>query len=327
MKNKILKISLRVLIILVALVIGVLSLFAFVERMIFFDFYKNAVRFERVPGLWEGYIAQGYTQAEGEDYRLACGYMKDGEASRIYVLRDDGDVEYSEMKKQDGKDHTGHTGGVAIYGKYVYISAAEGCDLFLLSDVLDGDGVATQVGTVSTINDPAYVVIHDGMMYTGSFYREENYKTPTEHHITTPAGDNNTAIISVYRLDPDTHKTVSDTPDYVYSTTGLVQGIALTGDGRIILSTSYGLAKSHLYVYDLDEAQVNKDGFDVNGVKVPLIYLDSSCLTDDIIAPPMAEEIIYDDSIVYIMNESASMKYIFGKFTSGNHVYGYKLDK
>ena len=325
MNNQIIKISLYVLIGIIAFILVVFAAFSVGERITFSAFYKNADRYEPVPDIWSGYVAQGYTSVDGEDYRLACGYMANGKASRIYVLRD-GESKYVEMKNADGSDYTGHTGGIAVFGKYVYVTATTGCDLFLLTDVLDGDGVATQADEIKTINDPAYCVVRDGMLYVGSFYRAGNYETPAEHRLTTPAGDENTAIISAYKLDPETSKTTSDTPDYVYSTCGLVQGMAFTDDGRIILSTSYGLAKSHLYVYRIDDATVNNTGFAVGDKKIPLIYLDSGCLTEDIVAPPMAEEIIYDDGTVYIMNESASAKYHFGKLTSGTHVYGYKMD-
>jgi hypothetical protein len=102
--------------------------------------------------------------------------------------------------------------------------------------------------------------------------------------------------------------------------------MALTDDGRIILSTSYGFAKSHLYVYELSKAEASSSTFTVNGVTVPLYYLDSACLTETVEAPPMSEEIIYKDGQVYVMTESACMKYVFGKLTTGNYVYGYKLD-
>lgn len=326
MKNKIIKIVLCVLIGIITLILVVFAAFSVGERIIFLDFYRNAERYEKVPGILDGYVAQGYTTVDGEDYRLACGYMANDRPSRIYVLKDGQAAVYAEMKKSDGSNYTGHTGGIDVYGEYVYITASTGCDLFLLDDVLDGDGIATKVDAVKTINDPAYCVIHDGMLYIGSFYHAGDYETPSEHRITTPAGDNNTAILSAYRLDPQTGKPTSDIPDYVYSTTSFAQGMTFTGDGRMIISTSYGLTKSHLYVYDLDSANVDPTGFDVDGTSVPLIYLDSECLLDDIISPPMAEEIIYDDGVVYIMNESASNKYHFGKLTSGTHVYGYKLD-
>ncbi len=311
-KNKALKISIRILLLFIISVLIILSIFVLIERITFFEFYKKSERLEKIPGLWEGYTPQGYSVVDGENYRLVCGYMKNGEASRIYVMYNNGETKYAEMKKADGTDHTGHTGGIAVYGKYVYIAATTGCDLFLLEDILDGDGVATQADTVTTINDPAYCVIRDGMLYAGSFSRNGSHKNP--------------AIITAYRLDPETQKTVSDIPNYVYSTPLLAQGMTFTDDGRMIISASYGLAKSHLYVYDLNAAQTDSKGFDVNGTKIPLIYLNDTCLSNDIIAPPMAEEIIYQDGVVYIMNESASMKYVFGKLTSGNYVYGYRLD-
>ena len=40
----------------------------------------------------------------------------------------------------------------------------------------------------------------------------------------------------------------------------------------------------------------------------------------------MSEEIIYSDGQVYVMTESACMKYVFGKLTTGSYVYGYELD-
>ena len=325
MKNKMLKWSLRVLLCIVAFIIFVFAAFSIGERLLFIKFYLNSEKYESIPGVWNGYVSQGYTAVQGEDYRLACGYMSNDKASRIYILDDDGKT-YVELKNEDGSDYTGHTGGIDVYGKYVYITASTGCDLFLLDDVLDGDGVATKADEVPTINDPAYCEIKDNMLYVGSFYHEGDYETPEDHRMTTPAGDNNTAIISVYSLNDDIDKPESTTPDYIYSTTSFVQGMTFTDDGRIILSTSYGLSKSHLYVYELDEATIDAKGFNVNGTIVPLIYLDSDCLLRDVIAPPMAEEIIYKDGIVYIMNESASMKYHFGKLTSGWHVYGYKLD-
>ncbi|MBO5203968.1 MAG: hypothetical protein J6B72_05095 [Clostridia bacterium] len=326
MKNKILKIVLRVLLAIVLLIFTVLGVFSIGERFVFWNFYHNSERHEPIPGLWEGYIPQGYTVLDSST-RLSCGYMSNGEASRIYVTSGINDPVFVSMKKADGSNYTGHTGGISVYGDNVYITAKTGCDIFSLSDILDGDGSAIQKDSVATINDPAYCVINGNMLYVGSFYREGNYETPESHRLTTPAGDKNTAIISAYKLNSDTGKPYGSIPDYVYSTAGLAQGMTFTDDGRMIISTSYGFAKSHLFVYDIDKATVDNDGFDINGVKIPLIYLDSDCLTHDIVAPPMAEEIIYDSGIVYIMNESASMKYLFGKLTSGTHVYGYKLDQ
>ena len=58
---------------------------------------------------------------------------------------------------------------------------------------------------------------------------------------------------------------------------------------------------------------------------MPLYYLESSILQKTVKAPPMAEELVYQDGKILIMNESASDKYIFGKLTRGKYVYGYEV--
>ena len=65
----------------------------------------------------------------------------------------------------------------------------------------------------------------------------------------------------------------------------------------------------------------NGDEFSFENIK--LLYLDSQNCEQVIKAPPMAEELVYLDGKIYIMNESASNKYIFGKITSGRYVFAY----
>ena len=43
-------------------------------------------------------------------------------------------------------------------------------------------------------------------------------------------------------------------PDNVFSIPGMVQGTCITDDGRIVLSVSYGIAPSHLLVYNVNLA-------------------------------------------------------------------------
>ncbi len=326
MKNKVAKIALKSAIIFVCSVLALLLLVYVGEKIWFAHFFANSDREMKIPGLSEGYVPQGFDYIDERDAYLACGYMKDGSASRIYMMNEDGRVIYeADMKKADGSDYTGHTGGIAYFGDYLYVSGGNGCDMFLLSDLVDGDGKVTLIGEVKTGNNPAYCKVIGGKLYAGAFYHTKGgYDTPTEHQITTPSGDKNMAILTVFTLDPVTGKAISDTPDVIYSTTAKVQGMNMTETGKILLSTSYGLSTSHLYVHNPD---LSTDGeFDFNGTKVPLIYLDSATLEKDVRMPAMAEEIVYDDGEVYVMNESACSKYMFGKLTSGRHVWAYELD-
>ena len=54
--------------------------------------------------------------------------------------------------------------------------------------------------------------------------------------------------------------------------------------------------------------------------------LDSSVLKTDLKIAPMSEEIEIVDGKLYVMCESASNKYIFGKFTGGKWCYATDLD-
>jgi hypothetical protein len=328
MKNKILRVTARTIAVILAIVLFLLFAVYFGEKLFFARFFLDADAEMKTPGLSDGYVPQGFDYVLEKSVFLTSGYMKDGSASRVYVISEESRkiMFFVELKNEDGSDHTGHTGGIAYYGNYVYIPNSDGCDIFLMSDLFDGDTKLTKCGEIKTGNDPAYCKVFDGKLYAGAFYYPEGgYHTPDDHQFTTPSGDKNSAIITVFELDKATGNVKSPTPVGVISTTDKVQGMTMTDKGNIILSTSWGLTISHLYEYNINIASTGE--FDFNGTKVPLTYLDSKCLVRDIKAPPMAEEIIYmPDGEVYIMNESACTKYIFGNFTSGRRVYSYELD-
>ena len=127
-------------------------------------------------------------------------------------------------------------------------------------------------------------------------------------------------MIYAYKLDENSPFGVNNTPVAAYSTTGLVQGMTFAG-GEMVLSTSYGVAPSHLKYYDLSAAQ--KERKTIGDNTLDLYYLDGSCQTRDVTAPPMTEEIVYRNGRIYIMCESASNKYIFGKLMSGRYIYSF----
>ena len=325
MKKKIFKALIVFIIVVFLLIVTVFSAFSIGEKIVFADFYSNSEIYCKAPGLWNGYVQQGYCNVTGENVRLSCGFMNNGKPSRIYILPENGErAEYVELFFSDGTPYAEHTGGIAVYGDTVFVTGNTGLDIFSYADVTDGDGKATMIKSFPTLNDPAYCFISGSDLYVGSFYRAGNYETFAEERLTTPTGEANTAIMAVYPIDVDTCYPASEAPSLFYSTTGLVQGAALTEDGKMILATSYGIAKSHLYIYDIEKATAMNEPYTFGEYTAPLKYLDSSCLVEDIEAPPMAEEIIYEDGTIYIMNESASMKYLFGKLTTGSYVYGYK---
>ncbi len=319
--------------VLLAIIIGIVAFVVFVligvklgEKLAYITFYHNAKREFAMPGTTSGFVGQGLDYVEDEQAFLACGYASaKGEASMVYLIEKDGKQTCVKLKNADGGNYTGHTGGIAHYGEYVYITGADGCDVFKLDDFIQKKDEARKIGEIKSPagHDPAYVTVHGGKLYEGSFYRNGNYETPENERITTPSGDKNTAVIYVYDLDEGQPFGVNQAPVAAYSTRGLVQGMTFTED-RMVLSCSYGFASSHLCFYDA--ANAKSGSYSVNGKDIPIYYLDGSVKVSEIALPPMSEEIVYKDGRIFIMNESASKKYIFGKFMSGRYMYSYEAD-
>ena len=100
----------------------------------------------------------------------------------------------------------------------------------------------------------------------------------------------------------------------------------MIGDKQIVLSTSWGLSTSKLYFYDMLYIEGYNDTILVDDLPLTVYNLDSKCLKKTLELPPMAEEIVYKDGKIYVLNESACKKYIFGKFLSANNLYSYNYE-
>ncbi len=303
---------------LVTLIISLLCLVFVGEKLLFAPFFMQAQAEMKIPGLWSGFVTQGFEKV-GEDTYLVSGYDKADKPSSIYVLQGGKQTE-CELFDAEGNASLTHAGGVTRFNDFVYVAHGAYCDMYSLTDILDGDGKATMVDRAKTSNQISFCSVVDGKLYAGAFYREgTQYLTPESHHVTTATGEKNTALIMVYTLDETTGKPISQTPEKIYSITSNVQGMCVTDSGKIVLSTSWGLTPSKLLVYDETKAQ--KVSLTLDGTSYETTVLDSACLTQTVTAPPMAEELVYENGRVIIMCESASMKYIFGKLTSGNYAY------
>jgi hypothetical protein len=329
--------AIKVLVIVGIVIVAILAAIGvtkIVERVIYADFYANAENEFGIPGLNEGFVPQGMDYVEETEQMLMVGYMSNGKAGRIY-RRDmkTGKVSCIEMKEEDGSDYLGHTGGIACYGDYVCVTGDDGLDIFHAEDVLTGDSEAVKVGAVKTYNNPAWCHVYEDesgvYILTGSFYREGSvYETPAEHHLTTPAGDKNTSLVTVFRMNTDMPLHVDPTPICAISTPDQMQGLCITDDGDIAVSTSWGTASSYIHLYDGAKVKASgaADTLEVtDGVTLPLFYLDSDSKTETVTAPPMSEEIECIDGRLFIFNESACNKYVFGKFLSGYWLYSYDL--
>ena len=311
------------------LLLGIRVYFRFPAR----EYYKNSERSFVIPGLSDGMIHQGLAYDSENDTFLITGYRTDDKASQVSVVSkaDGKEVKRLNLQNEDGSAFTGHVGGITVYGNYVYVADSEGLVAFNRADIVaaaNGDGIRP-VGLFKTSTEDdalhvAFTHVEGNMIYVGEFYREANYPTPDSHKYKTAAGDENTALILAYALDSSAPLGISDKIERAYSIPGLVQGMCFDADGKMYLSTSYAVAFSHIYSYDVTKEE---GSITVLGQTVPRYVLDSSTQTGDMQLPPMAEEIVIVDGKLYTMCESATNKYIFGKFTSAKYCYATDIAK
>lgn len=295
------------------------------------EYYKNSEKTFEIPGLSEGLIPQGLCYDENTKEFLVTGYRSDNQPSQISVIgRESGEeIKRVGLLTRDGKEYYGHVGGISMKGNYLYVAGSEGLLVYSYKDLKNAESGETiqALGIFSTATKDdklgvAFTHVEGNYIYVGEFYREANYPTPDSHKHTTTAGDKNTALILTYRLDENAEFGIAPSVESAYSIPGLVQGMCFDKEGRFCLSTSYGPAFSHIYIYN----EPKQEGeITVLGQQVPLFVLDSSVLKADLKIAPMSEEIVTVEGKLYVMCESASNKYIFGKFTSAKYCYATDL--
>ncbi len=308
--KKTLKLILKILIITLVIAVGIVLLalvgMNIAKFAIYSDYYSIESSLCTNPGLGDGFVCQGICAYEDDGKIFVSGYMDDHSASRIYVTDTD-NKSYFVSLLVDGKPFDGHAGGVSVHEKTVYVGSEGKLYTFsvdLLLNAKNGDSVEMGRG-IEVNNEASFVFADDEHVYVGEFHDGDMYVT--NHPYETDIGTQY-AIVSRY-LHDDLSK-----PDRVYSIRDKVQGFCLTDEGKIVLSTSFGLSDSHFYVYN--EAEAVDSGLTLDGVDV---YYLTKCIKD-IKAPAMSEGLDVRAGKVITLYESASNKYLYGKFFFANHI-------
>ena len=252
------------------------------------------------PGLSDGFACQGIAVADEYDKILISGYMIDNSASRIYVT-DKNDESYYVKLTAGGEKFTGHSGGICTTGDNVYLGDGGKVYTIALDSILSAEeGAEVEIGEGAAVNNSAsYLFTDDEHIYVGEFHNGAKYNIEGHEYLT--AEGEHSAICSMYNIDD------FSAPVAVYSVRDKVQGIAFSDDGKVVMSTSYGLTDSVFYVYNIDEATPTEHTLD----GAPVYYFDK--LDRELKGPAMSEGLDVYEGRVITLYESASNKYIFGK--------------
>lgn len=298
--KKVLKVILAILCLvlgLIFLVIGGLNVFKFI---IYSEYYGVEETVCRNPGLGDGFVCQGICVSEDKGVILVSGYMADGTNSRIYVTDFESESYYVSLTVE-GEKYKGHAGGIALSGDRVYVASSSKLFTTSLDEILackSGEVLDMSIGAEVAVA-ASFVFADEEYVYVGE-YNDPNGKQ--KNHIYTAGDITNHAIIEKYSHDD------LETPVKIYSIGDYVQGACFTPDGEIVLSTSYGLTSSVYYVFD--ESETYDSGEVLDGVPV---YHLGECHRE-LRGPAMGEDLDWYDGRVITLTESASNKYIFGKF-------------
>ncbi len=327
-----------------AIVLGAAFLFVgtlFIGVKLYFrlphgSYYAASLQAFEIPGTNDGLVAQGLDYDPVKQQFLISGYMKDGSVSPVYLQSADGKTaKRVKLADTEGVPYEGHCSGLCLSGNRLYITTDKKGGLLvydyaaLCAAEPNATVRATEFVTIATPGEdflaPDFVTSTDEYLIVGEYYRYDNYLTPESHHITTAAGDAHKALAVIYHINHAASGGIDPTPVAALSLPDLTQGMTVHGD-MIYLSNSWALAKSHIGTYSVEKVKSSyQKDITVLGTTMPLYALDSSTRIKDSEIPPMAEELVVVNDRLYVMCESASDKYIFGKFTGGEWCYATEL--
>ena len=283
------------------------------------NFFNNADKEFAIPGLADGFVPQGFTEIEGYNKYLISGYMDDGSPSRFYVV----DIETKQVEKyvilkiDSGKNYDGHAGGVASYGSALWtVSMADNgkgyAFCFNAIDVINAeneDSIAIR-DYFETYNNADCVFVQDDMLWVGEFYREKSHITDEEHIKTTSSGDVHKAMAYGFNIDISYKCGVKNKfPQKALSLKDLCQGIAVTAEGKFVMTSSYSISDSTIYYFNNVLEEENAATTKIGLTEIPMWYLDDNSLIYSEKIPSMAEEVVIRDDRVYILFESSCKKY------------------
>lgn len=294
----------------------------------FFD--MSSKEFE-IPGLDTKFTPQGFTAIDGSsDEFLISGYMSDGGASRFYLIKDNKVVKYFSLT-QANEDYTGHAGGVVSKGSSLWVVGDGNCYRFSLNDLrkCENGGKVVILDSFKTNNGADFVFENNGVLWIGEFYKKGKYETDQTHRLKNRNGNMNNAVVFGYDIDESKgYGLVSQAPNpsKVLSIGNQVQGIAISSDGKIVVSTSYGLSDSNIYIYEDVLSQEKHSSFQYGIQSIDMWYLDDVSCLKKINAPAMSEEIVIKNDRVYVLFESGAKKYKIFNRKQLKNVYSFSLN-
>lgn len=269
-----------------------------------------------VPGLEDDFVPQGICYVEELGMFAISGYMpndKDGNErySRIYLVN----PETNESKMFIIDKFTGHAGGIASDGNDIWISSggsssSNGKVYHFTTDMFAGEsGSKVKYDGYFSVPVKGSVLYCDGeKLWVSEFYNndKDSNKVNEAHHKSS-----NHAWSCGYDLplDVDYSAKETKTPDVILSIPDKVQGMAITDDGEVIFSTSYGRRNdSKMHIFE-SFTEWDSETVSVFGEDAPLYIAKKKNKITRFKMPTLMEGLDYHDGKLYVIFESGANSY------------------
>ncbi len=305
-----------------------------IEKIGFSSYNEQAEKFCEIPALDTEFVPQGLAYSDYLDKVLVCGYMNDGQASRIYVINpDDSTTEkYITLVETNGEEYTGHCGGIATYEKNAWVVSGSYARRLSLDSVIGSENGSSLkfIDKFNTGTRASYANVSNGILWIGEYHKNgKTYVTEDSHHITSPDGEKMSAWTCGYILDKnnpqgfdyDGKSKEIVAPDYILETESMCQGFMQLPDGRFVTSISGAITKSEINTYENVLNNEADTTVNVSGKDVKLWFLDSTKQLSSLNALPRSEGIdIYNNKLI-VLYESGCKKLFASQIVSTKFIW------
>ncbi|MBR4728408.1 MAG: hypothetical protein IK080_11030 [Clostridia bacterium] len=276
------------------------------------------------PEVENGYVPQGLCYLEKAQVYVLSAYHETQPSVLILTDAAAGTrLKTLALAQADGQPFTGHLGGVATDGDWLYLTDEAKVQRLAVSAVLQAADGETLPLTESFLTDLrcSFLSCDGAYLYAGEFYNftfDGSFDTDPDHWRRVSFFERYYARCCAYplaSLDAACEAGTVTTPEYVLTLPRCVQGLARMPDGSLRLSVSYGRNNpSYLLTYT-DVTAWDPDGSVLYGdERVPIYYLYQKACTARAELPPMLEGIAAVNGQTVGVFESCAAKYADGAF-------------
>jgi len=265
--------------------------------------YSDYTELCDIPETENGYVPQGYCYSESEKLHFISYYHSEKASIISVVDAESGNkIKTLNIKKANGKNFTGHAGGIAEDGTYFYVVDGKKIYRLEISELVlaeDGGNIVLEK-YINTDVKCSYLNSDGKYLYAGEFYTfttDGSYDTDKSHHVAISLFESSYARCNAYRIENIASAFSADgsdvvVPETAFTTPNCVQGFTRLRDGTFALSVSYGRDNnSSLRLYE--DVTKGESSFEINygEISVPVYNLCKKAEISNLRQPPLLEGI------------------------------------